>query len=157
MLTRSLTCGACGWRTVERAEALASRLRLVGLLRRDTDPDDAIVAALLEEAAGRMTCPGCKSIGLTPGDADAVEDDEDDWQAARLCEVCRQPIPPERVEALPGVKRCFACQSRAESGADAAEDEPDFCPRCGALVELRVSRAGGLTRYRRFCTAGCRL
>ena len=34
-----------------------------------------------------------------------------------------------------------------------------FCPRCGSLVEIRVSRGSGITRYRRFCTGDppCRL
>lgn len=30
--------------------------------------------------------------------------------------------------------------------------EPEFCPKCGALLELRVSRGAGVTRYKQFCT-----
>lgn len=127
----------------------ASRLRLVGSLRRDGQPEIAVIEALLIDAAGRMTCPGCKQIGLTVEDP-ADETDTDDWLAAVLCEACRKPIDPKRVEALPGVKRCAACQQRAEAGE--SDDEPEFCPRCGSLMELRVSRRGGLTRYRLFCT-----
>ena len=157
MLSRRLTCPDCGWRTVCGPAEIASRLRLVGLLRRDGDPEEEILAALLPEAAPRMTCPSCKRIGLIEGEADEADDD-DDWQAAVLCESCRKPIPPERLEVFPNTRRCVACQERAESGEPDPE-EPEFCPRCGALVELRVSRGGGLTRYKRFCTGDprCRL
>lgn len=157
MLSRELSCQDCGWRTVCGSADITSRLRLVGLLRRDGDPDDEILAALLPEAAGRMTCPGCKRIGLVAAEVDPTADD-DDWLAAVLCERCRKPIDPERLEVFPDSKRCVGCQSKAESG-EPEEDEPDFCPRCGSLVELRVSRGSGLTRYRQFCTGqpSCRL
>lgn len=157
MLSRTLTCNTCGWRTVCGPGEIVSRLRLVGLLRRDGDPDEEILAALLPEAAERMTCSGCKGIGLSVSETDHVPDD-DDWQAAVLCESCRKPIDPERLEVFPNSKRCVACQSRREAGIP-DEEEPEFCPRCGSLVELRVSRGGGLTRYKRFCTGqpSCRL
>lgn len=157
MLARTLTCPACGWRTLGGPAEAAGWLRSVGLLRRDGEPDEAIVAALLPEATGRMTCPACKRVGLVIGDA-AEEEDGDDWQAAVLCDGCRRPIDPERLEVFPNTRRCVACQSRRESGAP-EPDEPEFCPRCGSLVELRVSRGGGLTRYKRFCTGSppCRL
>jgi hypothetical protein len=104
-----------------------------------------------------MTCPLCKEKRLHAADHDSSIDDDADWQAAVLCEICREPIPPERVEALPGVKRCVACQNNTEAGIDF--EEPEFCPRCGAIVEVRVSRGSGITRYRRFCTGmpPCRL
>ncbi len=155
MLAKELSCPACGWRTVAGSTDLATRLRLIGQLRREAEPADGLIEALLPEAVGRMTCPGCKAIGLRV--TDAVEEDYawDDWQAATLCEACRKPIPPERLEALPGSKRCVGCQGLSESGADDA-DEPEFCPRCGSLMELRVSGRGGPTRYRLFCTGGCR-
>ena len=157
-LAKQLTCRECGWRTVCGSVDAAARLRLVGVLRRESDPDDATLAELLPEAAKRMTCPGCKRIGLAVADAEEVANADDDWQAAVLCEKCRKPIPPERLEVFPDSKRCVACQSQAESG-EPEEDEPEFCPRCGALVELRVSRGAGLTRYKRFCTGvpACRL
>jgi hypothetical protein len=91
--------------------------------------------------------------------APAVADDDDgDWQAAVLCEVCRQPIAAERLEALPGTNRCVACQGKAEL-AGVHDEEPEYCPYCGSLVEIRVSRGAGITRYRRFCTGSppCRL
>ncbi|WP_146397309.1 TraR/DksA C4-type zinc finger protein [Pseudobythopirellula maris] len=156
MLSRELSCKACGWRTVCGLPDLISRLRLVGVLRRAAEPAAGLVAELLPDAVGRMTCPRCKEIGLTAAEVEP-DDDADDWLAAVLCERCRKPIPPERLEALPGAKRCVACQGESEAPGDDDALEPDFCPKCGALVELRVSRGGGLTRYRQFCTAGCRI
>ena len=153
MISKKLQCRSCSWQTTSGRDDLISRLRLVGLLRRDKEPEKEIILALLEDAAARMTCPSCKSIGLSVSEAD--EEDWDDWQAAVLCIHCRKPIPPERVEALPGVKTCVECQGMEETGT--LPEEPDFCPRCGALVELRVSRSGGITRYKRFCTSGCRI
>ena len=124
-------------------------------MRREKDPDETIVAELFADAAPLMTCPACKSRGLHIDARDV--DDDSDWQTAVLCEICRQPIPPERLEILPGTRRCVACQGKAERGQLA--DEPEFCPKCGSLVELRVSRGAGITRYKSFCTGNppCRL
>jgi hypothetical protein len=128
-------------------------LRLIGLLRRAKEPDESMLAELLVDAAPRMTCPGCKAKGtLRAAPTDELPDvwDDDGWQAAVLCEICRKAIPPERLEAMPESRRCVACQDKTETGT--LEEEPDFCPKCGALVELRVSRGAGITRYKRFCT-----
>lgn len=157
MASIELTCRACGWRTISgRADAIG-RLRRVGLLRRDSDPSDELIETLLVESAPKLACPACEAQGLVAS-AYADDSDDDDWQAAILCEICRQAIPPERVEALPGTRRCVSCQGKAEAG-DIGDEEPDFCPHCGALVELRVSTGSGITRYRRFCTGTprCRL
>ncbi|WP_442485503.1 TraR/DksA C4-type zinc finger protein [Aeoliella sp. SH292] len=156
MLRKTLHCRKCGFRTIAGTDDLVARLRLVGQFRRDKEPDEAIVEALLPEYTPLMTCPMCKSIGLVAEDADTEWDDTDDWQAAVLCEICRKPIDPERLEYLPDTRCCTDCQQKSESGT-LPDDDPDFCPRCGALVELRVSRGSGITRYRRFCTGGCRL
>jgi Zn finger protein HypA/HybF involved in hydrogenase expression len=160
MLRKILTCRDCGWRTVSGRDDLVARLHLLGWLRRDKDPDDSMVEALIAESSPRMTCPMCKGIGLVAkdGDDEVAEEDFDDWQAAILCEICRQAIDPERLEFLPETKRCAACQNLAEQGK-LDDDEPEFCPRCGSLVEIRVSRGSGITRYRRFCTGDppCRL
>jgi hypothetical protein len=125
-------------------------------LRREPDPGDAFVAALFVDAAPRMTCPICKEKALVASPADATN--TDDWQSAVLCEVCRAPIPPERLEVVPGAKSCARCQNNAEAGG-VADFEPEYCPKCGALLETRVSRGAGITRYKRVCTGtpACRL
>ena len=155
MFSRELSCPICGWRTVCGLADAISRLRLVGSLRREKEPLEAVVAELFADAAPQMTCPVCKSRGLLVAPSDI--EDEDDWQAAVLCEICRQTIPPERLEYLPETRRCVACQGNAETGK--LDEEPEFCPKCGAFVELRVSRGAGITRYKQFCTGTppCRL
>ena len=154
-----ITCSNCGWRTVCGLNDAIVRLRLVGHFRREREPDEETVAVLLVESAPLMTCPLCKEKRLVarPSTESDADDGADDWQAAVLCEICREPIDPERVEAIPGTKRCAACQGKAESGQ--LVDEPDYCPNCGALIEVRVSRGSGITRYRRVCTGEppCRL
>lgn len=157
MFSYELTCRNCGWRTVCGPADAAARLRLIGLFRRELDPDDAVLAELLVESAPRMTCPLCKEKRLVATSSD-LSDDDMEWQTAVLCDVCRQPIDPERLEAIPGTKRCTACQGKAEAGA-LDTWEPDYCPHCGALTEVRVSRGAGITRYKRFCTGAppCRL
>lgn len=155
MFSYEINCRNCKWRTVCGRDDAIARLRIIGLLRRDREPDDDVVAELLVESAPRMTCPLCKERRLAA--SPSVDDAIDDWQAAVLCEVCREPIDPERLEAIPGTKRCAGCQGKAETGQLA--DEPDYCPNCGALVEVRVSRGSGITRYKRVCTGEppCRL
>lgn len=157
MLSKQLYCPDCGYQTTLGADDIAVRLRLLGHLRRDKDPDEGVLAELLTTSAQNMTCPTCKSVGLGVRDQVDDADEFDDWQAAVLCEICREPIPEERLEVAPDAKRCVGCQAKAEAGT--LPEEPDFCPRCGSLVELRVSRGGGITRYKRFCTGQppCRL
>jgi len=157
MFSYELTCSNCGWRTVCGVADAAARMRLIGMFRREPDPDEDVLAPLFVEAAPRMTCPICKEKRLVATESDANAEG-DDWLVAVLCEVCHEPIDPERLEAIPGTKRCAECQGKAEVGL-LREDEPDHCPHCGAFVEVRVSRGGGITRYKRFCTGEppCRL
>jgi hypothetical protein len=151
-----LSCIHCRWRTVSGRDDAITRLRAIGLLRRDREPDDELIGVLLVEAAPRMVCPSCgkQSVAAAPSELES----DDEWQAAVLCEICRSPIPPERLEAIAETKRCAACQGKAEAGK-LVEAEPEFCPACGSLVELRLSRGTGITRYKRFCTGQppCRL
>jgi hypothetical protein len=157
MFSFELTCRNCGWRTVCGTVDAAARLRLLGSLQDERDPNEPTLATMLVESAPRMTCPLCKEKRLTATPSHAT-DDFDDWQQAVLCDVCRKPIDPERLEAVPNARRCAACQGRAEAGV-LADEEPEYCPQCGALLELRVSRGRGITRYKRFCTGDppCRL
>ena len=156
MLSVALSCSQCGWQTTSGEDQLATRLRTIGLLRRAPHPPREMVAELLKSNASRLPCDQCANIGLLIGPADDV-DDSTDWQQAVVCEVCRKPIPPERLEIFPNAQRCVACQDVADRGAE--PEEPDFCPKCGSLVELRVSRGSGTTRYKLFCTGNppCRL
>jgi hypothetical protein len=158
MFSFELTCPNCGWRTVCGLADAASRLRLNGLLRREPNPDEGIVAQLIVESAPRMTCPVCKETQLVARPSEEAAGNDGNWQAAVLCDVCRRPIAPERLEAIPGAKRCAACQGKTEAGT-IDDVDPDYCPRCGAPTEVRMSRGIGITRYKRFCTGNppCRL
>jgi len=116
------------------------------MLRRSRPQDREELLELLHGAAPSLVCPECGEAGLR---VTAIEDDGN-WQDAVTCEICRQPIPPERLEALPGATRCVACQRDEETGRLAAE--PQYCAKCGAPLVLRVSSGRGLTRYKLFCT-----
>jgi len=156
MFSANLTCSQCDWQTTCGEVEVARRLRLLGLLRRAAHPPEEMVRELLATHAGELTCDQCRTAGLVYSEPAAVSD-QDDWQQAVVCELCRQPIPPERVEVFPSARRCVGCQDLADRGEE--PEELEFCEKCGALVELRVSHAGGLTRYKRFCTGSpaCRL
>ena len=111
---------------------------------------------LLKSHGARLTCDTCGEPGLLIDTNPAAADDAD-WQVAVVCEVCRKPIPDERLDVFPDARRCVDCQNAEEQGR--APIEPDYCPKCGAVVELRVSRGGGVTRYKQACTGQppCRL
>ena len=165
MLSTILVCGKCGWRTVCGEDELARRLRVLGLLRRSPHPPPELVSELLRVNIHRLRCDACREPGLAlvTGDGSPrsklarVDDDEGDWQQAVLCQVCHEPIPPERLEVLPNATRCAVCQTLADRGGEPAPVE--YCPKCGALLEMRVSRVSGITRYKQFCTGNppCRL
>jgi ssDNA-binding Zn-finger/Zn-ribbon topoisomerase 1 len=150
-----LNCPACTWRSVHADPAsMEARLRAGGFLLNEKTPGAAALRGMLLGSGSRLACPECGSRGLETRPHHAGDGD---WQEAVTCEVCRKPIPPERVEALPGVRRCVTCQQAEEWGA--AREEPEYCPKCGSPMVLRVSRASGATRYKLFCTGSppCRL
>ena len=99
-----------------------------------------LVETLFVEAAPQMTCPICKEKSLFARLSEDVDEEPGDWQTAVLCEICREPIDPERLEAIPGTKRCAACAAKAESG-QLDEIEPDYCPQlrcaCGSARKSR--------------------
>ena len=147
-------CRACSWRETCGPQEMTEKLRSLGFLRREKKPDAATVRELLTGAGPRLCCPDCGEEGLV---IQPVREEDDEWQDAVLCDVCRKPIPPERLEAIPGTRRCTACQEDNEAGR--FKEEPDFCPRCGALLVLKMSSGRGTTRFKMFCTGSppCRL
>ena len=70
MFSSELVCRNCGWRTVCGRDDAIGRLRLVGMLRRDPDPDEDLLGVLFVEAAPRMTCPSAKNKQLHAVDHD---------------------------------------------------------------------------------------
>ncbi len=146
--TIELNCPRCSWAEVCGPSAAAEWLRRVGKLRGRELPEWEILVEVLRAAAEKLTCPRCGATGLAAGPADA---EGDDWPEAAVCRGCGRPIPPERLEAVPGTTYCAACQGAAESGREPTTIE--YCPRCGAPMEPRLAPGGGVARYVMTCTA----
>jgi hypothetical protein len=143
-----LRCPGCLWREMCGPDEITAWLCRAGKLRPRSQPELAILYEVLHATAGQLTCPQCGRLGLTV--ANAVEDSTA-WPGEPLCACCSKPIPKERLEAIPGVRHCAACQREAERGRP--KEEKDFCPRCGAPLEVRVVGTGRWTRYVLACTA----
>ncbi len=116
-----LHCDACTWHALCGPQDIEKRLRTAGHLRRVEKPTAELVHELLHGVAPQLVCPECGAAGLRL----APYQDEDDWATARRCEICRQPIPPERLEALPEAKRCLKCQQAEDTGQ--AKVEVEYC------------------------------
>jgi hypothetical protein len=156
MLSVQMECEACGWWTLCGEAEIVRRLRALGLFRRATDPPTEMVREVLLSQGSRLACDRCRRTGLAVKfETDRGERDE--WEQVVVCEICRQPIPEERLAIKPNATRCVACQDAADRGRSFVE--PEYCPKCGSVLELRVSRGGGVTRYRHWCTGNppCRL
>ena len=69
-----------------------------------------------------------------------------------LCEVCDRPVPPARLEALPGTTRCVGCATVGEEGVERHATGSE-CPRCGAPLCWRVRRTEEPSRYFLGCTS----
>lgn len=147
-----LLCPHCDWTETCGPDGVTAWLGKARKLRAGRPLEDDVAFEVLRGAAGALACPACGGRGL------AVQPVvEEDWPEARRCAYCRQPISPERLEALPDADCCAACQQRAERGN--APTEVEYCPKCGAPLVLRLSRSAGITRYVRACTnvPPCRL
>jgi predicted RNA-binding Zn-ribbon protein involved in translation (DUF1610 family) len=141
-----LTCPRCGWQSLCDPAEMFARLKTLGMLKRAGEPEWEIVVELFAAAAGRMQCSSCGRTGLM---AVPVSETDSDWAEARRCEVCGQPIPRERLLVFPNARRCVGCQALDQS----ATSTLDYCPRCGAVMTLRQSRATGITKYELVCPA----
>ena len=128
---------------------MVQRLRHVGMLLREAEPDEPIVDALAGEVVSQFSCCKCEQTGL-----EFCEDPfgDDAWPEAKACVACGEIIPSERIELFPAVERCATCQSAAESGNPVGNDR-EFCPRCGDVMKMRM-RHGRVAKYEMHC-AGC--
>ncbi len=138
-------CPACGWQGIWGPAQLLDGLHEIQILRREKQPDEALVVQLAKNAADRLLCRHCHHSGLQ---ITAWNDDFDD-SIRRVCEICREVIPVERLEVFPMATRCAACQDKPTQ----PRDEEDFCPRCGEVLQLRLSNAAHVSRYRITCPA----
>ena len=58
---------------------------------------------------------------------------------AVVCIKCGQPIPVERLEAVPATKKCVKCQEKAESGEE-QRPQASKCKRCGSVMVWRMTK-----------------
>jgi hypothetical protein len=142
-----LRCSECSWAEVCGPTGVGEWLRRARKLRAGELPEWEIMVEVLRAAAAKLVCPDCGATGLVALPADEGAG----WPRAANCEVCGSLIPAERLAALPGATRCAACQRAEEAGRTPAATE--FCPRCGAAMELKPSKSAGVTRYVMTCTA----
>jgi len=139
---QELYCGACDWSEVvalTRGNAWLRRAKLSGA---KSDPTPEEIRELLPVAAQRLECPEC---GSQPLSLRAAKEDPADWPQAATCAVCGGLISPERLEIMPEVKTCVACQQRDERGETTGEI--DYCPRCGSPMQLKARHGTGIARY----------
>lgn len=146
-LLKRVHCPHCDHHTFWGPEAMLARLREQGRMRRDKSPNIDTIWLLLESILDQVPCEACHQSGLELQD---WSDDFDDDLGVKPCQRCKQPIPRERLEALPGTTRCVACQGKPLT----PQDESDFCPRCGSHLSVSTSRGAGVTRYVQRCS-GC--
>lgn len=145
-----LTCTACGQREVAGPLQMLERLRAAGMLKREKEPDWEVVRELFRTRSNVRRCAAC-GAATTMRPAETEEDV--DWGDRRACERCRTLIPPERLELFPKATLCAACQQLCDRTPDQAD--PEFCPRCGEIMLIRLSRSSGIARYVLQCP-GCR-
>jgi hypothetical protein len=145
-----LSCAACGDAQNLTLSEMVAKLRGAGLLKARSEASPALVRELCVASAAKLKCPHCGRIGLAASAGEALPDEE--WGQARACEGCRRPIAAERLEALPHARLCASCQSKEDRGELSAA--PDYCPRCGDVMQLVATRAG-ITRYVMRCPS-CR-
>ena len=141
-----LRCNHCAAEHRQTPEAMLSRLRSLGMLRREAKPSDALVQELFTSLADQLTCESCGSLGVTMAD-----DWQDDWADERTCAGCHSAIDPDRLEIFPKTKLCTKCQQKQDAGED-IHQQVDYCVRCGGVLELK-SRTRGTSGYHLVCAA----
>lgn len=147
-LHMDLSCPHCSWALECNEAEILRRVTDAGLVKRNSQLTSPEVRELTLAFASRLVCPTCGHAGLHAVDS---PDPEDSWPTAARCEICGQPIPPERLEVFPNARTCVACQRADDAGQ--APRETEYCPQCGAPMALRKTQGTGITRYKLVCTA----
>jgi len=148
------TCPACAWSELCGPEGMSRRLVQARRLKRTSEMNLEMLSELFQASAGKLACPECGHEGL---DLRRRSDLDEDWPGGRPCSACEKLIPEERLELYPEATVCAACQEKLDRGDPVGD--MDYCPRCGAPMQLRQSRSSGVTRYEMACTGSppCRL
>ena len=140
---RRLRCPSCDSQKVIGPPEMLAQLRALGMLRRDAKPDPSVILELYSNHVQQIRCPECRKNGVLL----ELFSDEDDWDDAVYCEVCKEPIPRERLELFPNETVCAPCKSKPIPA-----NEDDFCSYCGGILKASASRGAGISRYRLVCT-----
>lgn len=138
-----LLCPQCSAVELCDAKCMLARLRSVGILKREAKPDPELLRELFRGSANKFTCHRCDHLGLVAREASVEE-----WPETRKCQACGTSIPRERLEIFPQAQRCAACESQSK---ESHSDEIEYCPRCGEIMTVRLSRGSGISRYMTFC------
>ena len=138
-----LRCPACDWTELCDLVGMKAWLRALGMLRRDADPEPAMVVELFRTKREFFECPECESVLLIEKPSD------EDWPETRTCNACGQPISAARLAAIPTATMCATCQEKTDRGEPTGEAE--YCPYCGGIMVVRQAGAG-LTRYVMRCS-----
>jgi len=142
-----MRCPACDWLRVLDPAEVVRELTVAGKLRTGKSPDGDVALELLRLIAAGVPCGGCGRIGLLV----APYDEEVEWDRTRRCEVCGEPIPPERLEVVPDTTVCVSCKGAEERGV-APAGQIEYCPRCGSTMTTEAT-AGRMTEYVMKCHA----
>lgn len=149
-----VVCPHCQASELCGPEGMTRRMMAARRLKRTSEINLDMLAELFQASAPFLTCLECGHTGLT---LRPRSDLDDNWPGGRPCTACGKNIPAERLELYPEATLCAACQEKIDR--DDTVGDMDYCPRCGAPMQLRPSRGGGITRYKMVCTATppCRL
>ncbi len=140
-----VVCNRCGEEQLLGPAEMLAHVQSQGMLRRDNKPDPQLLIELFESRKYALACRSCNDPDIQ------ISEFQDEWDLETRCAVCGGRIDPERLEAIPNVTHCSACQSKEERGETG---EREFCERCGEVLQIRSSQSGGMTRYAQFCP-GC--
>ena len=146
-----LTCPICQSRRECDFKDMVRELYELKMLRRQTKPEPAVVHELFQQSGPRLPCNNCPHIGLVIEESAPLDDEE--WGESRKCDSCSAAIPPERLEVFPDATRCAQCQSVDDGAAETGE--PEYCPRCGDIMQPVTKTGRGMAHYALICPS-CR-
>lgn len=141
-------CRHCGHAEICRLERMTGWLSQSGMLRRAPDTEPQFIMELFTSAVPSLACTECGERGLDA--VPIVEQVDGNWGEAPACEQCGSAMAADRLEVFSNATLCAECQADLDKGK--VPEEPDYCPRCGALMELSPSRGAGVARYVMRCS-----
>ena len=160
-----LTCRHCQKRQLFPLEQRIEALRRLGKLGPRSKADVEIVDALFADSLDELSCTQCGKLGMRTqadtastggageqagGGADpdawatAIEEDPEAWGESRRCRQCRRTIEAERLDVLPETELCASC---AGQPAGDESEEPEYCIRCGGVMQMVRRPGSGLAGY----------